>query len=549
MKDRSKSLLKKLFTGILVGTCVMAMAAPAFANTEADYGTGAYEVDNVESQETTFNAYKIFDANVNEDGTLSNFAWPSTAVQNAVINAIKTFTGTYSSTNAQDAADYISSAYQNATGQLTTDNTTILANQELLNKIAAAVNDTADKVSFSAGTEKTFSEGYWLIVTDGASVGTDEDGTSPIFAVVSGGKVTINEKTSIPTVDKLVKNDADGADWTYGAEGERGQSMQHKVTGTVACNIKTYGSYYYEFEDVMSAGIDYDPGSFKVTLDGTDVTASFTQDYKTNADGTRTLSIKCSDILEISGVAVNGDSELVLTYTTKLNDNCVIGSAGNPNDVRIIYSSNPNTTEKSSTHTVRDYLYTYRLHVEKKDRDTNVSLAGAKFTIKATSPDDTASKDLYVQADGRLGSTAYEFTTDEDGVFEVSGLDAGTYTVHETQAPDGYAFVNEDTLVTIAATYNEDGTVKTLGCTVSENADACAGTDSTDDNTVNGDEGTAAIVAQGLVNMTIGNIEKVRMPLSGQEGTTGLIIGGTLVVMMSAGGLVLASRKRKTSAQ
>ena len=547
LRTKLKKAGTKAVLGLTVSLCVMGTAIPVFANTDVSYGTGQIEVDNAEDQVTTFKAYKIFNANKNADGTVSNIQWPSTTIKNTVISVINEFDSKYSSSNAQDAADFISDAYKNASGQLTTDQTTILENAELLNRIAAAVDDTAVTATLTAGKATTLSEGYWLIVTDGNSVDVDEDGTSPIFTISSGEKITINEKTSIPTVDKVVLNDAIGATWTYGAEAERGQSVQHKVTGTVASNIKTYDSYYYEFEDVMSAGIDYDNNSFKVTLDGVDVTSSFTQKYTENSDKTHKLSIACTDLKKITAVTAKGGSTLVLTYRVKLNDSCVVGSAGNPNDVRIIYSSNPNTSEKSATHTVRDYLYTFSLHLEKKDRDTNVSLEGAKFTIEATNPDDASSKGLFVQKDGRLGTTAYEFTTDADGVIDVSGLDAGTYTLHETKCPDMYQVVNKDTVFTIAATYNADGTIKTLTNTVSGNADACAGTDSTNDNTVNGDKGTAANVNACLVSVTVGNIEKIKMPLSGQEGITLMVCAGIGMVGISVAGLFVAKKKKKAA--
>lgn len=524
---------------------LLGAATPALANTEISYGNGTIQVEAFEGQETTTKAFRIFNANKNADGTMSNFSWPTNQVRNAVVGVIQRFTPSYTSLNAQDAADYISRAYQNAQGNLTTNQNTILTNKELLNQIAAAVDDTQGFISVPVGELTTLAEGYWLLVTSGSSVGVDESGTSPIYTIVSGGPVKVTEKRSVPTVDKQILNDADGANWSYGTEAQRGQSISHKITGTVANNIKTYDLYYYEFEDVMSAGIDYDMGSYKVTIDGKDVTRSFAEKLTHNADGTDTLSVSCENILTLSGVTVTADSVLTMTYSVKLNDACIVGAAGNPNDVSIIYSSNPNTREKSRTHVVRDYLYTFALHMEKKDRDTNVSLAGAKFTIRATNPDDTGSKNLYVQADGRLGASPYEFVTNAEGFFEVNGLDAGTYTLHETKAPEMYQVVNEDTLFTIAATYNTDGTIKTLSNTVSENADAAAGIDTSSDHQVNGDAGTAAVVNTCYVNVTVGNIEKVKMPLSGQNGIVLFIAAGVGVVGISVAGLIIGGKKKK----
>ena len=534
-----------MIIGAVAGT-VFGTTAPVLADSPATYETGGLEVDNIEGQVTTYKAYQIFKANKNKDGTLSNIAWSSNEMRDAVIQVIKKFAPSYTSKNAQDAADYISKAYQNSSGEMTTNQKTILANQELLNQIAAKVDDLSGSVKLTAGKASILDEGYWLVVTDGSSIGVDEDGTSPIFAIISGGAVTIKEKTTVPTVDKLILNDADNAVWTYGAEAERGQSVSHKITGTVASNLKTYDLYYYEFEDVMSKGIDYDPGSFHVTLDGVDVTSHFTESYAVNEDGTKKLSVACDNILAITETKPTGTSKLEMTYTVRLNDDCVVGVSGNPNDVKIIYSSNPNNREKSETHVVRDYLYTFGLHMEKKDRDTNVSLSGSKFTIQATAPDDSSSKGKYVQEDGWLGDDPFEFVTDEKGEFEVTGLDAGTYTLHETQCPEEYQVLKKDTQFTIEATYADDGRIASLTNTVSGNADACAGIDTTDDHKVNGDPETAAIVKTCFVNVTVGNIEKVKMPLSGQSGIALIIIAGVGIVGISAAGYLAAARKKRT---
>ena len=524
---------------------ILGFAVPAYANSDISYGDGSVVMETFEDQDTTFHAFRIFMANKNDDGTLSNFAWASDEVRVAVLGIIGQFTPSYSSLNAQDAAEYISNAYSTMMNGNEGNAGRILEAQELLNRIAAALDDLADYTELEKGVTTDLPEGYWLIVTDGDSVDTDESGTSPIYTIFSGGPIKITEKRSVPTVEKEILNDADGAVYTYGAEAQRGQEVKHRVTGTVANNIITYDLYYYEFEDVMSKGIDYMTGTYQVTIDGTDVTNSFTERFVRNADGSGTLSIACNDILAISSVQVNKDSSLVLTYSVKLNDSCIVGAAGNPNDVCIHYSSNPNTREKSKTHTVRDYLFTFGVHIEKKDRDVNRPLSGAKFTIQATDPDDVASEGLYVQADGCLGSTPYEFITDANGIIEVTGLDAGSYTLLETQAPEMYQVKKESTIVTIAATYNEDGTLKSVSNTVSDNADAAAGIDTSDDHIVNGDPETAVNVVTGFVNVTIGNIEKIRMPLSGESGIVLLIAVGIGAVAISATGLILAGRRNR----
>ena len=508
MKQKRKTNRSKLLVAIAAISGVMMLCAPmaVMANSEVTYGEGNIQVETFDEQDTVSNAFYIFKAKKNEDGTLSDFAWPSDEVRNTVLGVIRQFTSSYSSLDAQDAADYISVAVRNVSGESMTDQNTILQANDFLNKLAAAVDDAAGSVSVSKGQSVTLPEGYWLLVTANDSIDMDESGTSPIFTIIGGGPVTVTEKRSVPTIDKQILNDADGAAWQYGADAQRGQDIRHQITGTVAMNIQTYDLYYYGFEDVMSKGIDYNSGSYQVTLDGTDVSSSFRETLTQQADGTKKLEVVCEDLYAISNVHPNADSRIILTYSVKLNDDCVIGAAGNPNEACIYYSSNPNTREVGKTHYVKDYLYAFALHLE----------------------------------------DPYEFQTGEDGIIEVTGLDAGSYLLKEVQAPDMYQVKNEDTIVTIQADYAEDGTLRTLTNVVSGNADAAAGIDNSNDNLVNGDEGSAAIAARCLVNVTIGNIKKIQMPLSGESGLVLIIALGLGVTAISAAGIIFRGKKKES---
>ena len=81
---------------------------------------------------------------------------------------------------------------------------------------------------------------------------------------------------------------------------------------------------------------------------------------------------------------------------------------------------------------------------------------------------------------------------------------------------------------------------------VSGNADAAAGIDNSNDNLVNGDEGSAAIAARCLVNVTIGNIKKIQMPLSGESGLALIIALGLGVTAISAAGIIFRGKKKES---
>ena len=71
----------------------------------------------------------------------------------------------------------------------------------------------APATTITPGTKATLDEGYWLFVTDSATTEDliDKVGTAPIYAVVGGSAVTVDQKSSLPTVNKFIKNDATGS--------------------------------------------------------------------------------------------------------------------------------------------------------------------------------------------------------------------------------------------------------------------------------------------------------------------------------------------------
>ena len=55
---------------------------------------------------------------------------------------------------------------------------------------------------------------------------------------------------------------------------------------------------------------------------------------------------------------------------------------------------------------------------------------------------------------------SYTATSDKYGYLKFTGLDAGEYTLQETDAPDGFTLNDAKHTVVITAEYNQDGTLK-----------------------------------------------------------------------------------------
>jgi fimbrial isopeptide formation D2 family protein len=426
---------------------------------------------------------------------------------------------------------------------------------------------TADK---KGKTSDVLDSGYWLFVTDPDSVDNNdgkkntETYTSPIFAVIGGKAYTVTEKASIPTVEKKIVSDADGKEYDA-ADSHIGQNVTYNIYGIVAQDIATYDSYTYKFTDTVSKGLTVNTDAagapqVKVFMyssksaaqadlthaNGTDVTSYFTSTLTDGTNDAHVLTVNAKTTDGAKGLKsisdVNKDSCFVVTYTAKINSSAVIASTGNPNDVDLEYSNNPNAegTGKTVPDKVRDF--TYGLNLVKVDQGTEKALQGAVFTIKVKTADDTASKGKFVSSDGTLSDSEVELTTDENGKIDVTGLDAGTYEVHEKSAPAGYSTVADFTF-TISPTINQND--QTLSLTGS--------VDGTKDQVIAGlSDGTAgdnkltpasdSTVTDGKLNVTVGDTKNVGLPLTGQAGVTVTFVAGALVLAFGVSRVV---RNRK----
>lgn len=454
--------------------------------------------------------------------------------------------GITNSSTAQEVADYLSEAIMDTTP------TTVVKKDDLLNKIALAVEKDvpATGVVFDAGTPFTAtSKGYYLFLTDTSSIGTKDDyadkkqtGTSPIFAVVGGKAVAVVEKTDIPTVEKKIKDDKSVSNWADKGDSQMGQPVNYQLTGTVAKNVDTFKTYYYQFHDKLSAGLTADKTSVEVKVDGTKIASDkYIVDYD-QANGNNLLTVTFND-LKSSGVTIKPNSKVVVTYTAKLDpdkaENVVVGGEGNDNSVKLIYSNNPGHDSKGESvpDTVRDYTYALKL-VKEDSVDTDQKLKGVKFTIQATAPDEGVAQGTtaqYVQENGSLGDSKYEFITNDQGEISVKGLDAGTYTVHEVEGSNpGYNTLDDFTFTITAAGLDKAEGDNTLSVTTGKN-----GSNLVDTPSING----------GTVTLTVRNKKGSGLPLTGLNGVTFTWIAGGAVLCIGVAHLIRSRKQAEESEQ
>ena len=545
---------------------VMAPVTMAFAEGTAN---GSVTIKNVEDNTTEFEGYQIFKADVATNGTVSNITWANTNVQHAVESFIQAEDESYEGTTAQDAADWITKKVEG------TGKTTRVEFGSIPYKIADRVDGLTASATTTSKTVSGLEHGYWLFVTKADTIGVGGAGTSPIFTVVGDTPVEVNEKTGIPTVEKKVLDDSkvtgcaitgeEEANWKDAADSQIGQVVNYKLTGKIADNYASYDSYSYKFKDTLEKGLDFVDESLSVyALNGDEYTEIAPASYGVTkpSDSSRDLvvdfskgekGLKSATAKKGGPLTINANTKIVVFYKAKLNAKAVIAGAnnkleGNPNTVTLEYSNNPMVagTGTSVPDSVVDY--TYGLQINKVDLGTEAALEGAQFTITTTG-DENNKVAKYVAEDGTLSDDEVVLTTNAKGLIQLTGLDAGTYTVTEKKAPNGYNAVSSFDF-TITPTITEEGQVYKLtkldgtldpkgqdGKVIAGLTDGKSG-----DNKLVAKTGTTTN-SDGTFNITVGNTKQINLPLTGLNGVTFTWIAGGAVLCIGVAHLI-RSRKR-----
>ena len=507
--------IKKLASLLLVLVMVFALATTAFAE-ETTYSITI----NNSTAGHTYEAYQIFtgDLATNEAGNkvLSNIVWGSgvseagqTALGDAAAKTETLKTEADAKAFAKAVAPYLTTA-------------------------AGSANTVTDGKYVISG----LAAGYYLVKDqDGSLIGDNDSYTEYIIQVV--GNVTATPKSDVPEVQKKVKDindstDTTKTDWQDSADYDIGDSIPFQLKATLADNVSSYTTYKVVFHDTLSKGLTYNKDA-KVYIDGTE-TNGFTVTATVNADGTTTLTVSCDDV---KALGAGNSSVITVEYTAKLNENAVLGSAGNPNEVYLEYSNNPNKSEEGNNETGETpkdvvIVFTYKTIINKVDSETK-PLTGAAFKLEKLIKGEDGAADTW--------TTIKEFAVDGTTTsFTFSGLDDGQYKLTETKTPVGYNTIDPIYFV-IEATHGETAdvpTLKTLNAYLTD-ANGNKQTEMKDGESVNIDLGTVDLTA-GSITTTVVNKSGSELPSTGGIGTTIFyVLGGVLVL---AAVVLLVTKKR-----
>ena len=567
---------KKLAAVLLSLVLVLALAVPASAAEE-------YTITITNDQDGhTYQAYQIFAGDVSDDTQqggnvegpiLSNITWGS-GVDNtryaallAALQADGTIGAKFADIDDATDAAAIAAALD---GAATTDA------EAFANVVSRFLSGTATASMAGDGvyTITGLDAGYYLVKDqDGSLQGDPATATEYIVQVL--GNVAMEPKDSdVPTVEKKVFDqeyaevDVEGV---YGtgyndvADWKIGDSVPFKLIGSIP-DMTAYDTYEYIFNDTLSDGLtlqegtinvyiavnkDDEVGNYTALTEGADYTLTTTN----TENGGGSFSITFDDLKTAPYIAEGNRNYVIVTYDATLNANAEIGLDGNPNDVYLEFSNNPNGDGLGRTTEDTVIVFTYGLDGTKVDgknpetrlqdaqfvllnsgRNRVAHIQDGKFVEWVELPDDNAYQDVSYEAWTALdGTTSVIMTSAADGTFGVDGLDDNTYYLLEIKAPNGYNLLEDAVKLDITATtYNgqEWTGVAADALTVLQVA-------IDDGEAEDGNPGT------GAVNVTVRNNQGATLPETGGMGTTLFyIIGGLLVV---GAGILLVVRIRMRS--
>ena len=528
-----KNLFKKIGALLMAAVMVLSMCTAVFAAQEPTAAdTATITVNNVEAG-LTVTAYQI---------------------TKAKYQAGKGFLGYEKVDSSYDIGDVLAP---------TADEVAALAKVVAGN--GGGVTLTGNGTTYTADV----AAGYWIVlVTAGA------DNTKPakvynpmlagVYYSVSG---TDNTMTSNPidasqkwslngtegyaksnevTVDKTLVNSGSGNN--KGDDVAIDDEVNYKITSTIPEYSAEYNNdssdVTYTINDTLN-GLAVKKGSVVVKV-GDDVIQAGDDTFALQAEG-QTVKVAFAKTFILN----NGGKNVEVTYTATLTDNTKVNFDAHTNTVYVEYTNSPSSDTTARTDEKKTYHYTFAIDgningsSETANRTTTelvkVDENEKVISTKSESQIDS-SKEIHVGAGATFTLTSttdpnkvYTATTDENGYMTFKGLDAGTYKLVETVAPEGFTLDTQEHTVVITPKYNADGTLASYSITIDGKTTSTY--EATYDNGV-----IEEIIGESHVTK-IKNTKMGTLPSTGGMGTYLFTIIGVVVMAVAAGAFFISRRR------
>lgn len=426
-----KKTFKKLMAALLAVALLCAMAVPAFAADEATTETGTVTVQNVVSGKT-YKIYRILDIDTH-DSTYNSVVYKVNAKWKDFIES----TGNTYFTRIDSTTGVVV-----VNKGLTSDSIATLAAAAKTWLGSHPIAADGEQIAGASDTSIQFTGkklGYYLLSS--SNWGTEN--ADAIFSLSSSNpNVTVQEKNGKPTIDKKIIEDSTPVDSNTAGIGDY---VQFKIT----VNVIDGQPSNYTIHDKMSAGLTFvNTTEHPVVVNvGSRTLTSTEYSFKD------TITDGCTFELKINDDILQPNDVVTVTYYGQVNSSAVI-NGDNTNEAKLTYGTDGNSTwEKTTTKVFGFKVFKHA------GTDTEHLLPGAEFRLYKTVDETT----YYAKFDNVLltgwttdaAAAGVTMTSNSDSALVLNGLDAGTYYLEETKAPDGYNKLTDPVTVTIT----EDGKV------------------------------------------------------------------------------------------
>ena len=558
-----KKVTKRTLSVVLALIMTLAIGCSALISVSAYGETANIKVEDG-NENATYYAYRLLnlETSTNQDGE-TNYAYTlNSKYQDILLGMIDGSADAYNPEKA--VIDYLT--------DLSADDTRDFADELYTTVYKAGLEADATANVSNDYTFEGVVQGYYLIVEVTVVDGTLQARSLTLLDTLGKENISVYSKTDVPQMDKKILEDEDDdtIGWNDIADYDVGDEVSYKLTGTMPSNIEFYDTYQYIFHDWMDEGLDFNPETVVVTVDGKTIDAkSYT--IETTCDDDCTFEIVFTDLKAATsggnGITLTDDTQVVVTYTATLTPEAVYGLPGNENTAYLEFS-NDAYDEGSTGHTPEDQVlcFTFSLSLSKISPEGE-ALNGAKFVLYA---DEDCTQQITVTKaeDGTYyidptNTTSHQIQVEEDTITYqgdyievgtnviVNGLEAdegegSVFYLKEIQSPEGYNNWIDPIKLTLTGTYahRDDYLDKTTtaGLTALVAVANINGEDQ--DLTTNIQDGAAGNVALSVINTT-----NVELPKTGEFGGLAMQIFGGAAILAGVGiiALVVIRRRKNVS--